>query len=176
MLKHCLLALPLILVSAAPPVYARATESAQPTPTPQRPLTEAEVIIDHADLTLEMARDGEFGRIRDHQLRELQDARDTIVALLAEVGDPRELDADQRVELFNAQTRISAIVRNDNKDRKVCRRVMVTGSRVAATECLTVAQREQRRRAAREQAGNLQRGYCLTGPGPAGESVSVCSK
>jgi hypothetical protein len=49
---------------------------------------------------------------------------------------------------------------------------MVTGSRVAATECLTVAQREQRRRAAREQTGYLQRGYCIAGD----SGVSRCAK
>jgi hypothetical protein len=174
MRTHFLLLLVLLFVAAD--ATARATEPAQPTPTPERAMTKAEVIIDQADVTLEMARDGEFGRIRDNELRELQDARDTIVGLLAEVSDPDDLDSDQRVDLFNARTRITAIVKNDDKDRKVCRRVVVTGSRVAATECLTVAQREQRRRAAREQTGNLQRGNCLMGPGPSGESVSACSK
>jgi hypothetical protein len=166
---------PLILIAllfAGTEAAAVATEPAQPAPTPERAMTKSEVIIDQADLTLEMARDGEFGRIRDNELRELQDARDTIVGLLAEVSDPNDLDPDQRVDLFNAQTRITAIVKNDDKDRKVCRRVVVTGSRVAATECLTVAQREQRRRAAREQTGNLQRGYCLAGA----DGVSRCAK
>lgn len=166
----------LFLMLASTQAMAVATEAPASAVAPERAMTKSEVIIENANLTLEMARDGEFGRVRGNDMQDLEDARDTIASLLVKVADPNELGPDERVELFNAQTRITEIVRNDDKQRKICRRVSVTGSRVAATECLTVAQREQRRRAAREQTGNVQRGYCLAGTVNGGESVSACSK
>lgn len=146
----------LALASAAAPTTLIAAE-AEAAPT------RAGEILDEADLSLQLARRGEYGPINRRDLRELEAAHADLHRLLEGHDAPEELENDDRIALFNAQHKITAIVGSDDKNRKICKRVAVTGSRVAAMECLTVAERESRARASRTMVGDAQRGFCLSG-------------
>lgn len=136
----------------------------------------SEVILEEADIVLDLAQEGQYGRIGRRDMVELSEAHAAIHRLLEGHEAPEELDNDQRIALFNAQQKITAIVGNDDKNRKICKRVAVTGSRVAAVECMTVAEREARARASRTMAGEALRGFCIPGQGAAGETVSACTQ
>jgi hypothetical protein len=160
-LSFALLLLPALLAS---PVLA--SEAAE-TPT-----TRAGEILEEADLSLQLARRGEYGSIKRRDLRELEAAHATMHRLLEGHDAPEDLENEDRIELFNAQHKITAIVGSDDKNRKICKRVAVTGSRVAAVECLTVAERESRARAASRMAGEVQRNICIPGQ----DGVSRCGR
>lgn len=125
--------------------------------------TRSSEILEEADLSLEMARRGEYGPIKRRDMGELQEAHATMHRLLEGHDAPEELGSDDRIALFNAQHRITAIVGSDDKNRKICKRVAVTGSRVAAVECMTVAEREARARAASSMTGEALRNMCIPG-------------
>ncbi|MCB1642431.1 MAG: hypothetical protein KDI37_11915 [Xanthomonadales bacterium] len=108
--------------------------------------------------TVELARAGEYGKIKPADLGRLDEARSRITELLEGHEHARQLSAEERIELFNAQELITSIVRNDDKSRRVCTKVHGTGTRIARSECLTVAQREQRAQETRE-ATRVQQGF-----------------
>jgi hypothetical protein len=155
------LLLALAAAGATPPAIA--SESAEAS-------SRSAEILEEADLSLELARRGEYGSIKRRDLRDLEAAHATMHRLLEGHDAPEELDNDDRIALFNAQHKITAIVGSDDKNRKICKRVAVTGSRVAAVECLTVAERESRARASRTMVGDAQRGFCIPG------EASACSR
>lgn len=146
-------------------LLATAATIALPGPTRAKDAapTRAEAILEEADIAVELAREGQYGRINRRDMQALEDAHATMKQLLEGHDAPEALENEDRVALFNAQHTITAIVGNDDKNRKICKRVAVTGSRVAATECLTVAEREARARASRSMAGDALRGYCIPG-------------
>lgn len=158
--------LALAFASAVAPSVLLASEPAAATKT------RASEILDEADLSLEMARRGEYGPIKRRDLTELQEAHSTMHRLLEGHDAPEELDNEDRIALFNAQHKITAIVGSDDKNRKICKRVAVTGSRVAAVECMTVAEREARARAASRMAGEAIRNICVPGQ----DGVSRCGR
>jgi hypothetical protein len=139
------------------------------------PKSRSAVILEEADIALDLAQEGQYGRISRRDMLELNEAHAAVHRLLEGHEAPEELDSDDRIALFNAQQKITAIVGNDDKNRKICKRVAVTGSRVAAVECMTVAQREARARASRSMAGEALRGFCIPGQGASGETVSACT-
>ena len=121
-----------------------------------RSFSTSEKLLQEIDLTLELARDGDYGRIEAQDMARLEELRTTIGNLLVNQPNPRALKADDRLIIFNAQEEMTAIVRNDDKNRKVCKRVTGTATRLAKAECLTVAQRETRAKSVRESAWHLQ--------------------
>jgi hypothetical protein len=113
-------------------------------------------LLQEIDQTLTLARDGDYGRINSDDMRRLEELRLIVAGLLTDQPNPRALKAEDRLLIFNAQEEMSSIVRNDDKGRKVCKRVTGTGSRLAKAECLTVAQREARAKSVRESAWHQQ--------------------
>jgi hypothetical protein len=110
-----------------------------------------------------MALAGQYGAIKAKDVDRLKAAVATINRLLMGKEQATDLNPDQRIELYNAQQEMVAILRNDDKNRIVCERVKITGSRVSKRECMTVAEREERTRAARESTERHQRVDCIPG-------------
>jgi hypothetical protein len=121
-----------------------------------RNITSASSFLTEIEQTIELALDGDYGRIKGADIDRMLAAHKTIKSLLDGHENARHLQPEQRIELYNAQETISAIVRNDEKNRKVCKRVSATGSRLTKAECMTVAQREARAKAVRESAWQQQ--------------------
>lgn len=129
-----------------------------------------EETLRETDEALELAADGQYGPISDRDFLKLEEARATIASLVSTDARPARLDAAQQVILRNAQEQISAILRDDEKDRRVCKRIAITGTRLGKTECLSVAERETRAKAAKTATADAQRGFCI------GSEASRCVK
>jgi hypothetical protein len=114
---------------------------------------------------VELAKAGEYGKIKRRDLERLEESASQINTLLHGQQSALDLPLDERIELYNAQEAITSILRNDQKNRMVCRRVANTGTRIPTTECLTVAQREARAKGARASADKLPRPTCIPGQG-----------
>lgn len=119
--------------------------------------------IDHA---LAMAASGDYGRLQRGWQERVQAARDRIAALLEGHVSARELPPGERAEIYAAQNEINSLLNHEDKGRLVCRKVFQTGSRLTkATECLTVAEREMRAQAVRQNVDKIQRTECIAGEG-----------
>ena len=120
-------------------------------------ITDAEAFVEEVTETVDLARSGEYGRLKRGDMAKLDFAQEQISELLAGHATAMELRPDDRITVYNAQERITAILRNNDKDRIVCKREAKTGTRLAVTECMTVAEREQRAKVARENVSKKQR-------------------
>ncbi|MCB1634229.1 MAG: hypothetical protein KDI51_06525 [Xanthomonadales bacterium] len=126
-------------------------------------IADAQSFLAEIDQTTQQAREGLYGSISAPDYKRMLDARDTIHRLLDGQQSALDLKPEQRVELFNAQETFAAVIRNDDLDRKVCKREKVAGSRMGKYECLTVREREERTRRARESTERQQRVICTKG-------------
>jgi len=161
-----------LLITLLAPAWSVA-QTAEPEPAPAEPQTRSELILEETALSMEMARDGQFGRIKSRDMEKLEAAHARIVELLSDVDEPTELPSAQRQSLALAQSEITAILNPDDENRKICKRVASTGTRLGALECLTLAERRQRARASRNMANDSQRGFCV--PGSGNEGGSLCT-
>jgi hypothetical protein len=130
-------------------------------------ITDADAFVAEVEDAVRMAQDGVYGRLKRGSMPRLERARDLIVELLDGRASAMELTPDDRVALYNAQEEITATLNRNDKGRKVCKREPTIGSRLAKTECLTIAEREARARNARENTDELFRSVCHEGPGNA---------
>jgi hypothetical protein len=123
-------------------------------------ITDADAFVEEVSQYVDLALEGEYGRLKRNDSRRLETSRDTIAELLNGHASAMELPPDERVALYNAQEFITSVIRNDDKTRVVCRREATTGSRLGKTECMTVAERELRARKMRSAADDTIRTTC----------------
>lgn len=147
-----------------PELAAAGSQQAQIAEAPPEP-SEAEARIEELELSMTLARDGQLGQIKSREMQKLENAYAFMLELLGQVDSISQLSPQQRQSLELAQSQFDDIVRADDEDRRICKRVASTGTRLGALECLTVAQRRARARASRNMVDSAQRGYCVPGEG-----------
>jgi hypothetical protein len=129
--------------------------------------TEAQEIVDDTQLSMEMAREGQFGRISQRDMNRLESAYAHIIATLSDVDTLAQLNPQLRQSLVLAQSQFDEILKPEDDDRKICKRVASTGTRLGVLECLTLAERRNRAENSREIVKETQRGFCIPGEGNA---------
>lgn len=131
--------------------------------------TDTQAYLAKVDRLLAMAASGTYGDLRRGASKELQSARDAMARILGTRATLDDLPHEDLLALQNAEDSIGAILRNNEKDRMVCRRVTKTGTRFATSECMTVAEREARAISAGQATGTVQRENCIpTADNPCG--------
>jgi hypothetical protein len=126
--------------------------------------------LDELDAAIDLAKKGTYGKLAKGAGNKLDESRALIGTLLAGDRDPRSLQDDQRLALFNAHQTIASIINKDDKSRIVCKREQHLGSRLATTECLTVGEREALATHSARETADLQRVTCSP------ENGNACSK
>lgn len=122
---------------------------------------DAQAFVREVNDTIDLAKQGAYGSIKEEDVTRLNQAQQTIVSLLKNRTSSMELSPDHRIEVYNAQEEITAILRNDEKGRIVCQKIKTIGTRVTKRECLTVAEREARGRAARDTTRKMMHESCV---------------
>jgi hypothetical protein len=133
-------------------------------------ITDADAFVAEIDQALVMAQKGAYGTLSKKATFNLHASRDVIANLLKGHANALELKPDDRIAVYNAQEEITAILRNKDKYRMVCRKEQEIGTRVQTTMCMTVGEREARAKAAAESTTGLQRETCVPG------ETSSCGK
>lgn len=131
------------------------------------PASEVEAVIEEVDLALEMAQDGEYGRVKRRDMQKIESAHAVVTRNLEGVQRLDQLAAAARAEVDAARSDIAEVLQLNDPDRKICRRVAATGTRLGQMECMTLAQRQLRAKMARNNTADLQRGFCVPGEGNA---------
>ena len=139
-------------------------------------ITDTRTYLAEIDDAIRMARAGQYGNIARSEHRRIDSAQRRIHNLLAGHASAAELDHEDRVGLYNAQEQVRAVLRNDDKDRMVCRRETKTGTRVPKVECLTVAEREERAETARQSIDRMTRGLCFASTSADPAEAHDCAK
>jgi hypothetical protein len=162
--------------------FARTTAQGDPASLAERAdahaaqVADAKAFLAEVDANLELARQGQYGRLGRGAMQRLQSARDRMHALLEGQATAMELAPRDRIALYNAQETMRGVLRDDDADRIVCRRETATGSRIATTECLTVAERRERARVAREEIERYGRNRCFTSSSGESAEAHDCAK
>ena len=110
--------------------------------------------------SVDLARRGEYGKLSSKDRKQLDTSYARLKTLLDGHDSPLELPLEERIDLYNAQEVIVAIINRHPRDTMICRRKQATGTRIPQTECLTIAQREARSRGAKEAMDRLPRPMC----------------
>jgi hypothetical protein len=124
-------------------------------------ISDAEAYMEEIDANVRMARAGDYGRLHKAQLARIETARRRVGKLFEGHESAMELPLEERIELYNEIQAIQHALKADDKDRIICKRGPRTGSRLAVTECNTVAQLQQRAKFAKEMSNDLQRMVCV---------------
>lgn len=102
----------------------------------------------------EIVRGERYAEISDSDKRDVLASLDTMGKLLDGKTGLDQLNADQRIQLFNHQEKVNSLLTGAAEDsRLICRRETKTGSHRQETKCMTVAQS----RRAREDAEDTLR-------------------
>jgi hypothetical protein len=166
----------LFALACATPAFAQQTPAEEPASGEkadaqvERIASDTEKYLDELDTAIGLAKKGVYGKLPKGASAKLDESRDLIGKLLDGDRDPRSLEHDQRLALYNAHETIAAIVNNDDKSRVVCKREQHLGSRVATTECLTIGEREELATRSSSETADLQRTTCSPG------ETSRCAK
>lgn len=155
----------LVLIWVTPAMALDADERERKANEFVEQIDEVSVFLEEVDATLVNARDGHYGSISRENFDQLILSRNTIVRLLKGHAQATELEPEERIEVYNAQEQMQAVIRNKPDDRVVCQRIVVHGSRFTKYECMTVAERELRAEIARENTERFQRPLCIRGSG-----------
>jgi len=89
------------------------------------------------DLRGDMQGGSKFKHVDGSSKRRVFAAQDKLFALLQGKNSIDELQDDQKVEVYNAQAEIAAVLTDAELDRPVCKRERPIGSNMMKTVCIT---------------------------------------
>ena len=121
--------------------------------------------IPHTLKSLQEARAGKYGKLKHDDRRRLEIAERDIQALMQRHPDLRMLDEAERVQLFNSQEAIIAVVAGLKRSQLVCTYTQAAGTRFKTKHCMSRDMAEAAKRAARESTRTAQRDLWVPGEG-----------
>lgn len=99
----------------------------------------------------DLAGGEKYSEISQQDQRDVRNALDRIAQQLDSVGSIEALSDAQRLRVFNDQEVVNNILTRAGEDsRMVCKRESSVSTRIASTQCLTVAQRRKLREEAQD--------------------------
>jgi hypothetical protein len=114
----------------------------------------------HADLKKNLDKRA-YEHLVDSDRKEIARAQDRVLAILSGVKSIKDLNGEQEAELWNEHSKVVAVLEAREDQRVICERVRVIGTNLPTTRCLTVAERERRRKEAADMMRD-QKGFVKT--------------
>jgi hypothetical protein len=149
-------------VLAAGQVGAAQAVSASDTPAPATdPMSQIPATLQG----LREAKAGKYGKLRADDKQRLDAADRQIGMLISSHDDLSQLDAQERMQLFNAQETVMAIVSGLRRNELVCTYRANAGTRFKTKHCMTREMAEAMRKASREDLRAAQNPMCVPGEG-----------
>lgn len=116
--------------------------------------------IPHTLKALEDAKAGKYGELRADHKQALDKADRDIQRLIQGHQDLHELNAQEKVELFNAQETILGIVDKVKLTKLVCTYTAQAGTRFKKKHCVSREMAEATRRGAKDAVNDMQYRMC----------------
>lgn len=96
-----------------------------------------------AEIRKEIAPGGKWANTTDAERKSIDADLDRMQALFDQFGSVAGMDQPARLELFNSQEAINAILTQRDDQRIICRKINISGSLLPVTHCMTNAQVKQ---------------------------------
>jgi hypothetical protein len=90
----------------------------------------------------EMEPGGQYAYVKPDERDKVESGLAQMQALFDKNESVQAMSADQKIALFNAQEAVNAILNSRDRDRLICERGAVPGSRIVSTSCHTYGQIE----------------------------------
>ncbi|MEO7324880.1 MAG: hypothetical protein ABIW82_08630 [Dokdonella sp.] len=103
---------------------------------------EQKVAMVHA----EMAVGGRYEFVKPDERRTIDLKFSEMDGLMKQSGPVESMKQDQKIQLFNAQEVVNAILTKRDSDRVICENIVPIGSHIPKTKCHTYGQSEEARR------------------------------
>jgi len=130
----------LVLLMACAPVHAATTGAVRAT-------TRAAFETVAGEVRQEMDAGGRYAYVKPDEREKVEAGLARMQALFERSGSVDAMDKDQKIALFNAQEEVNAVLALRDRDRLVCERGSVPGSRIVSTHCRTYGELEALREA-----------------------------
>jgi hypothetical protein len=141
---------------------ANTTEDPAAIPGQSLPATATDPVkqIPHTLKALEDAKAGKYGELRAEHRQALDKADRDIQRLTQGHQDLHELNAQEKIELFNAQETILGIVDKVKLTKLVCTYTAQAGTRFKKKHCMSREMAEASRRGAKDAVNDMQYRMC----------------
>ena len=134
---------PLVLIASAMLAIAIAGTARAATPAPTQSVQEI-LRVQHALRDKLSSSHSELSGLNRDAVSQMEHAQDQIFRMLEGVTSLDQLNAGQKVELFNALEQIKATMLANDGDRKICHHERKIGSNMIQLRCETVSERAAR--------------------------------
>jgi hypothetical protein len=108
--------------------------------------TKAEFEAVSAEVHKQMAPGGRFEFVTKDEASDLNNHLDDMQSLYDKFGTVSQMDGNSKVQLFNDQEAVNAILTRRDSDRLVCENTAPTGSLIPKTTCHTYGEIEKSQR------------------------------
>jgi hypothetical protein len=137
---------------------ATATQAAKP-PVERVLTADSRTAFDDQALAIrkQMEAGGHYEFVSAAERKEVEDGLAHVAAILARHDDPAAITDKERLELYQAQENVNAVLTRNDGRRVICERRAPTGSRLGKDFCRTFAEQERERRATRKDVMDRQR-------------------
>jgi L-fucose mutarotase/ribose pyranase (RbsD/FucU family) len=130
------------LLASAITVTAQASNSAgDAEPAKPKEVTNVKDFLANQDALYADIADGHYGSMSEDDMKLINKSRATLKSDLDGVDDIMELPLDKRIEVYNAQEAIKAVVTANVEDRPICKRESTVGTHRPKTVCFTRKER-----------------------------------
>lgn len=117
-----------------------------------------------ANVRHEMDGGGRYAYVKSAEREKVEAALARMQALFDKAGSVDAMSGTDRIALFNAQESVNAVLELRDRDRLVCERGAVPGSRIVSTTCRTYGEIEAQREASRKLMQEKVAGPCIAQP------------
>jgi hypothetical protein len=111
-----------------------------------------------------MEGDGRYAHVKPTERDKVERGLARMQALFDKAGSIDAMGGDDRIALFNAQEAVNAVLELRDRDRLVCERGAVPGSRIVSTTCRTYGEIEAQRDASRKLMQEKVAAPCIAQP------------
>lgn len=113
-------------------------------------VSKSDLIATSDILHKQMVPGGRYEFVTPAERKVVDDKLGEMQALFEKYGSVTDMGKDSKIELFNDQEAVNAILTNRDGDRRICKSVAPTGSLLPKTSCHTYGELERSRRDSQE--------------------------
>lgn len=103
-----------------------------------------------ADVRKEMESGGRYAFVKPDERDKVEAGLGDMYKLFEKDDSVEHMTGDDKIALFNAQESVNSILTSRDRDRLICERGTLTGSRIVSTSCHTYGELEAARQASQK--------------------------